>query len=295
MSHFVVLVIGDNIDEQLEKFDENLETPRYVKYTKEQLIAKERESIEDYKNKTYAKFLADPEAYAADCTNESHLEYLKNEFPKKLEWNDDEVYSEAIRFYEKAEIGPDGEVYSTYNPNSKWDWYQVGGRYAGRIFLKEGVEKEFEPEFSWGWDTKAMEEVLKEPRVDTALMKDIDWSKMHNVQSRYDEAIRFWEMKVEGAEPKTEEEKEQLKWDWYKPEFFIERYKNKETFAKSRASFTMWAIVKDGVWYEKGSMGFWAMSDETHDEALDWELNMYDRFIKDLPEDTRLTVIDCHI
>lgn len=295
MSHFAVLVIGDNIDEQLEKFDENLETPRYVKYTKEQLIAKERESIEDYKNKTYAKYLADPEAYAADCTNESHLEYLKNEFPKKLEWNDDEVYSEAIRFYEKAEIGPDGEVYSTRNPNSKWDWYQVGGRYAGRIVLKEGVEKEFEPEFSWGWDAKAMEEVLKEPRVDTALMKNIDWTKMHNVQSRYDEAIRFWEMKVEGAEPKTEEEKEQLKWDWYKPEFFVERYKNKETFAKSRASFTMWAIVKDGVWYEKGSMGFWAMSDETHDEALDWELNMYDRFIKDLPEDTRLTVVDCHI
>ena len=49
MSHFAVLVIGDNIDEQLAKFDENLETPRYVKYTKEQLIAEKRKEIEDYK------------------------------------------------------------------------------------------------------------------------------------------------------------------------------------------------------------------------------------------------------
>lgn len=295
MSHFAVLVIGDNIDEQLEKFDENLDTPRYVKYTKEQLIAEKRKEIEEYKNGTYAKYLADPEAYAADCTNENHLNYLKNEFPKKLEWTDEEIYAEGIKWYEKSEIGPEGEVYSTYNPNSKWDWYQIGGRYAGRLILKEGVEKEAEPEFSWGWDANAMEEVLKEPRVDTALVGNIDWSKMHNVQSKYDEAIRFWEMKVEGAEPTTDEEKEQLKWDWYKPSFYLDRYKNKETFAKSRSCFTMWAIVKEGEWFEKGKMGFWAMSSETDDEALDWELNMYDRFIKDLPADTRITVVDCHI
>jgi len=57
----------------------------------------------------------------------------------------------------------------------------------------------------------------------------------------------------------------------------------------------MWAIVKDGVWYEKGSMGWFGMSGESDDEALDWEMNMFDRFIKDLPEETRLTVVDCHI
>jgi hypothetical protein len=295
MSHFAVLVIGDNIDEQLEKFDENLDTPRYVKYTKEQLIAEKKKEIEDYKNSTYAEYLADPEAYEAECKNPNHVEYLKNDFPKKLEMTDEQIYIEAVKWYEADEIGPDGEVYSSYNPNSKWDWYEIGGRYAGRLILKEGVEKEEEPNFSWGWDAKATEEVLKEPRVDTALVGNIDWTKMHLVQSKYDDAIRFWEMKIEGAKPETEEEKEQLTWDWYKPEFYTERYKNKETFAKSRSSFTMWAIVKDGEWFEKGSMGFWAMSNETDDEALDWEMNMYDRFIKDLPADTRITVVDCHI
>jgi hypothetical protein len=42
-------------------------------------------------------------------------------------------------------------------------------------------------------------------------------------------------------------------------------------------------------------MGWWAMSSETNDEAVDWEMNFFDRFIKDLPEDTLLTVVDCHI
>ena len=293
MSHFAVLVIGDNIEKQLEKFDENIEMKPYVKYTKEQAIEKECKEILEYKERYYDKYMADPEAYAADCTNENHLKYLRDEFPKKLEFTDEELYQEAIEY--EDDLGPNGEIMSTYNPDSKWDWYQIGGRYAGRLILKEGIEKEANPEFSWGWDTKAMEEVLKEPRVDTALMGQIDWSKMHNVQSKYDAAIRFWEMKVEGDEPKTDQEKEELKWDWYKTEFYTERYKDKETYAKSRASFTMWAIVKDGVWYEKGHMGMFAMSSESDDQALDWELNMFDRFIKDLPEDTRLTVVDCHI
>jgi len=293
MSHFAVLVIGDNVEKQLEKFDENIEMEPYVKYTKEQAIEKERQDILAYKERYYDKFMADPEAYAADCTNENHLEYLRNEFPKKLNFTDEELYQEAIEYEEN--LGPNGEIMSTYNPNSKWDWYQTGGRYAGRIILKEGVQKEEDPEFSWGWDAKAKEEVLKEPRVDSALMKDIDWSKMHNVQSKYDKAIRFWEMKVEGAEPKTDDEKEALKWDWYKTEYYTDRYKNKETYAKACSCFTMWAIVKDGVWYEKGSMGWFGMSGESDDEALDWEMNMFDRFIKDLPEETRLTVVDCHI
>jgi hypothetical protein len=294
MSHFAVLVIGEDIDGQLAKFDESIEMPRFVEYTKEQLIEKERKSIEEYKNGTYKEFLEDPEKYKEGVTNENHIKYLEEEFPKKLEWTDEELYEHGIRYYSDDDIGPDGEVYSTYNPNSKWDWYQIGGRYAGRIHVKEDVTYT-EPEFSWGWDAESKAQVLQERRTDQAVMKDIDWAKMHNTQKAYDSAIRFWEMKVEGAKPETEEEEKELQWDWYKEEYYTDRYKDKETYAKCMAGFTMWAVVKDGEWYEKGSMGFWAMSDETHDEALDWELNFYDRFIKDLPEDTVLTIVDCHI
>ena len=42
-------------------------------------------------------------------------------------------------------------------------------------------------------------------------------------------------------------------------------------------------------------MGWWAMSNETNDEAVDWDLNFFDRFIKNLSEDTLITVVDCHI
>jgi hypothetical protein len=295
MSHFAVLVIGDNVEEQLAKYDESIVMEKYVKHTKEQLIIEEKKSIEDYKNTTYADYLADPVKYAENVTNEKHLNYLKEDFPKTLEMTDEEIYQQAIKWEEPEDIGPDGEVYSTYNPHSKWDWYEVGGRFAGQITVKDGVEIE-NPNFSWGWRDEDKETIIASGhKTDSAYVKDIDFTKMHRTEKDYKKSLRYWELIVEGAKPKNKEEEEMVKFNWYKPEFYLERYKDKETYAKCSSSFSMWAVVKDGVWYEKGNMGWWAMSSETNDEAVDWEMNFFDRFIKDLPEDTLITVVDCHI
>lgn len=40
MSHFSVLVIGDDVDEQLAQYNENIKVEPYVEYTKEELIKK---------------------------------------------------------------------------------------------------------------------------------------------------------------------------------------------------------------------------------------------------------------
>jgi hypothetical protein len=128
------MVIGENPEEQLRPFYENLETPRYVKYTKEQLIEKGKKDIERYKNGLYAEFLKDKEAYSIGC-NVNHLNYISNEFPNHLTWSDDEIYADEIKNYEPNEIGSEGEVYSDSNPNSKWNWYSLGGRWSGSIEL----------------------------------------------------------------------------------------------------------------------------------------------------------------
>lgn len=296
MSHYSVLVIGENIEEQLARFNENLEIPRYVEYTKEELIKKEKESIEQYKNGVYASYLEDPIKYAQDATNQNHLKYLREDFPKKLTMSDEEIYELAIRYYDSEDIGPDGEVYSNYNPDSKWDWYQIGGRFGGEIAIKDGVEIDEYDSFGYFLDEDELENnTTKDFRVDSAHKKYIDFTKMHRTEENYNDAIRYWELVVEGDEPKNEIENDIIKFSFYKPQYFIERYKNKETYAKCNSSFKTWAVLKDDVWYEKGSMGMFAMSDETHDEAVDWDLNFYDRFIKDLPEDTLLTIVDCHI
>ena len=238
MSHFTVMVIGEDHKKQLAPFNENLELPRYVKYTKQQVIDEERKNIEDYKNGRYAEYLKDKEAYRASCKNNGHhSNYLENEFPKMLEYTDEQLYAKGIEDFEQSEIGPDGEVYSTSNPNSKWDWYEVGGRWPGMLKLKQGVTPIAPVNFSWGWmrEPEEMQKVLSENCADIAFKKDI---------ANLDEIVCF-------------------------------------------------ALLKDGKWYERGQMGWWAIaSDEKPDDVWDAE---FKKLVSELPDDTLITIVDCHI
>jgi hypothetical protein len=290
----VISKIDDDLEKQLEKYNENLRVDQYVSQTREELIADKRSQHQMIKETSYAKYLSDPEEYERSCTNQNHLNWIKNEFPKILEMSDDELYQEAIKYYSEEEIGPNGEIYSTYNPDSKWDWYEIGGRFAGALPVKEGITP-ITPNFSWGWDEDEIEETLNANCTDIALVGTIDFSKIHRTSEKYKDAIKFWEVIVEGRAPKNKEEKEMVKFSFYKPDFYINRYRTKEKYAECVSSFYTWAVVKDGVWHEQGEMGMFAMSNETDDEAVDWQLNFYDRFIKDLPEDYLITIVDCHI
>ncbi|MDF3280862.1 hypothetical protein [Gordonia sp. N1V] len=152
MSHFTTTVAlpgdtaFDDIETALEAalapFDENTIVPRYVCATKAELIAEERKRIEKFRDGTYAKYLADPEKYIAECQNSAHVRYITGAdedggFPAKLNWTDEQVYASAVKWEEPENIGPHGEVYSTYNPKSQWDWWTIGGRWGGMWQLKE--------------------------------------------------------------------------------------------------------------------------------------------------------------
>ena len=67
------------------------------------------------------------------------------------------------------------------NIESKWDWYEVGGRWPGRLTLKEGAKTEPQVSFSWGWSEDEKREFLKQhPRAsDFALKKEIEnWDSL---------------------------------------------------------------------------------------------------------------------
>ena len=116
MSHYAVLVLhkeDQNIDTLLAPYNENLEVEPYLKLTNDEAIIKAKEIYDD--------------------NNYSEKELIKN-------YADDYGYI----------ILNDG-LYSTYNPNSKWDWYEIGGRFSkglelteeGRIYIASKCEKEY--------------------------------------------------------------------------------------------------------------------------------------------------------
>lgn len=185
MSHFLTLVIGDEPEKQLAKYDENLELPMHLYMTKEQLIGKKRKEIEEYKKDYYDVFLHDKDAYLANCRKE-HANYIENEFPKHLNWTDEQMYEDAVKYYrmdidagsEAIEIHEDGSVWCTYNNDAKWDWYQMGGRYAGRLQLKDisraaPIFYPESPEYYSRKELNYLKQLKAEGRCDQARVKDV--------------------------------------------------------------------------------------------------------------------------
>lgn len=332
MSHFTVLVVGSNPEDQLAPFDENLEVPKYVEYTREQLIEKARKEIQEYDIQTYQHFKKDPEKYKARCAgNPGHIKYLEEEFPLKLKFNEEQLYEEATKYYEKSDLGLNGEVYSTCNPKAKWDWYSLGGRWAGKFLLKKerfGKQghhraKDFDPSVA----------DLPENRVDQAYKKDIDFESMENEAA--EKAAKEYDkvMEIFGDAPKLKTWNEYLKdrdaglieideareayhnqtriklaekfcennkieFNELFGDFFVEYdvYNlDRDAFIEMRKvqEISTFAVLMNNQWYERGSMGWWgAVSDEQ--DQVTWNLE-FKKLLDSIPDDTLLSVYDCHI
>lgn len=297
MSHFTVAVITkgapseEDIAKLLAPYDENQEVLHYI--SKEELIARRRKCITDYAESTYAEYLKDKEGYLKKYGDKvDHIRYLTKEFPKQLKWTDEECYQDEISGYDEEDIMPDGSLRSTYNPQSKWDWWQVGGRWAGYLHVRNECEGEL-GEKSWTWEDKdpyaCKHSELK--KVDSARIKDLVFP---DTEKHKQEAARFWDLYVEGQDPQTDEDREMIKFVWYTREYYLDHYKTKENYVRACSTFTTYAAVtKDGVWHQQGEMGWFGMS--SGDDEVAWADGYKKLIFDDADDDDYITIVDCHI
>ena len=114
MSHFRGLVFG-SLD-NLERYNECREVDPYVEYTKEEGLKKLKDD----------------------------LEWVIENNPERKDWalknlSDLETY---YHYYFNGELDENDNVISTYNPDSKWDWYCEGGRFCGLPLIGDENEDE---------------------------------------------------------------------------------------------------------------------------------------------------------
>lgn len=103
MSHFCVLVIGENPEQQLAPYQENNMGDCPVEYLQFVEKGTEHKAEYDLNNKGYKTF--------------------------------DEFMTDYCGFERDSQTGKYG-YWS--NPNSKWDWFVLGGRYDGCLKLHNG-------------------------------------------------------------------------------------------------------------------------------------------------------------
>lgn len=92
-------------------------------------------------------------------------ELLDTTFPERLARIDDDdfVYKLGSLWYEGEDLDEEGNAYSTYNPQSEWDWWVVGGRWAG--YFNATNEGEVEDKFYGGTYTNYSHDGLDRVRV----------------------------------------------------------------------------------------------------------------------------------
>lgn len=235
MSHYMVAVIHapiQSVEGLLAPYSENLEVEPYLEMTKQEVI-----------------------------------DYVKKNYSDVGELSDEECWKKYVDGWgiENNLVDKAGNIYTTYNPKSKWDWWSYGGRFSGKLKRKNTGDY-----------------------YDELPIKDIDFSADMEL---YKESIEWWEDCFENNLPKEEQP-----FRLYRDEYYLNRYKDKETFAKSQATFSTFAVLTpDGEWHEPGQVGWFGVSSESDEDYMDWVRNYQKKFIEPYMSGFMMSIIDCHI
>lgn len=226
MSHFNVAVIGENVAWELEPFQEN-------------------------------NCGTCPEEFL-EFIELDDLAWYEKDFEKNTDYSDFHSFMTEYHGY-KFENSKYGYI---ENPNRKWDWYEVGGRWSNSILTKNG---------QW---------------TDSCKIKDIDFEGMKN--TRIENAVRAW-TEIEKILQNGETDSFELRFNYGYQEGIT-----KEEYVKQRAySLSSYCFLKDRTWYEKGEMGWFGIGMNEKDTS-DWQEELEDLILNLDPEET-LTIVDCHI
>ena len=201
---------------------------------------------------------------------------------------------------------------TTYNPLSKWDWYELGGRWTGSLILKPRTGGVVGSP-GLGADRASA------GTADLARAGDVDWDAMaqkeeDRVTAAYESFVEAygkppdhtpWTEYVARVEAKTLaiDEARILYHNQPAVKVKFEGYLDRDEllngldYLKEKARLQgqgCYAMLHDGEWIAKGRMGWFGMSfDEVDDE-----LAVYRRqvdIVRNLPDDAFVAVYDLHI
>jgi hypothetical protein len=326
MSHFTVLVIGDDVDGQLAPFQENNMGDCPAGYMEFNDLTEDL--TRDYETDTTTRVVM-PDGRLLTTHDDAFrikAEPFGNSYkvPEDLEQRQVPL-KELYTFKEYAEdycgyrFDEEKNAYGYWeNPNAKWDWYQVGGRWSGYFKLKQGttgelgkasllavMDKNYEPPTSdyadqcrkRDIDFEGMRQVAGDAAAATydkaiALMGDtlvsyVPWDKVREEMfpGNIDAAREFYNTQDAVRALKADND---FSWHASPGDFLCTREEAiQEAQDHAIASF---AVLKDGTWYEKGSMGWGCVTGEKDDWAEE-----FGKLLDSLSDDTLLTIVDCHI
>lgn len=239
MSHYSLLAIGFNDKTQFEKlmyaYDENLSVAPYVSHTKEEIMS---------------------DAFRSRFKSEETINMTPEEF---YEW-----YSKG------GTLDENGNVLSTYNPESRWDYYDIEKR-----MTVKGLKKHCEEVKKKALDN--FDEQFHRLKYKAITGNEEDRTKFQSYAGQMGYFSAMWGVAVEG---------------------FKESYPTEDDYVESQkkcCGFSTYAALTPSGWKEPGRCGWWGLSDSTASSEKEFYESYYEKFIEPFPDDAIAYIIDCHI
>lgn len=250
----IILVIGENHQEIIKKYSANTKIDSYL-YLRRADAGKNKE-----KRLKIIKEILNNDSLLTDIQKEAY----QNVYMDLKEMDDLEYFASITEgcTYDDE----NGDAYSTENPNA----YYKNERCPQISLDKYGEESTFANPF-----------MLKNGTISyTAKVDDIDWSKMHMINTLPYEIA--WETVVEGRKPKTDKEKTIYSCMKNRINYFTDNFKSKEEYLKHSCSFWCYGVATN-EWYKEID---YTISD------IEWTSTFYDKYIKTLKGDEVLTLYE---
>lgn len=288
MSHFVCMVLGAAPEEQLEPFSEHLECDEY---STGEVGSEEISRFMIYANEEAAK-----EGFKGQSFEELYAKYGNN-------WNGS-----------RWKIGDSGilEDFSTYNPQSKWDWYEIGGRWRGYLKLRLGdrgldnrgckkgyTNQCYKKQVDWDGMIQDSKKQAEQEWDEVAALVGVDsFGKIRHPQFTWMQATEATTSREAARELYTSQEEvkafEKTKhWGELVENMHYTRQEYVDTNAYN--GITPYCCLYNGEWYEKGKMLMFGMSTASEEDEKNWSAEFYSKFIEPLDGNTLITIVDCHI
>lgn len=305
MSHFTVLVALRESDDLESIFAPYYEGREDITPYKQH----EGKTVEDWPlNHIVSLRDPDSEGYDPEAPDPSDLQavaaYLNSKWDEGYDVDDEGLFT-----------------WSTYNPDSKWDWYQVGGRWAGKFSIKSDASPiDFSMgELSWGWDVGADDprfankaDVAKKRAIDFEAMRDVARKEANERWDQYEAAVADYGPLPESFMDldRTSEEFAAAREAYWQNATVVALREvigfmafPTEEFAGTRADYVQraangvvpgFAYLDHNGWIEPGKMGWFGMSSDTPESRDEYNAKI-NQIIDELPDDVTLVNVDCHI
>lgn len=251
-----------------------------------------------------------PEGYeeveVPTCSRETFAEFIEDWYGIKSVKHGTKLALASEHKYGYTQLNAAGDVLKVIdrtNPNAKWDWYEVGGRYKNKLLLKNGTHASAarldDIDFV-GMRAHFKAKALEYHRNVTAIIAGraiLPWAHFYKKVEAKTLPIDTARNEYYSQEVLKELTRAKVLENWNGDADLAEILaSDAKTYAqhKGMLNASTWALVHNGEWFERGSMGWFGMSDSTPESEMR-ALEKYWHTIETLPGDTPLTVVDCHI